>query len=154
MKLKSFMHIITGLSGILLLAMCQDSPFFHRFAKVDRDGWHSDSAAVFELPVYQKDCHANVDVWIRSTAEYTSESLTLVATAECGGNMVWRDTLSIHLYDDKGKCTGTGFPFTEYHIEAKALEIKADTNYTIRIRHIMRDNPVRGITACGIRLSE
>ncbi len=154
MKLKLFMYKTVGLSGILLFTMCQDSPFYHRHVKTDREGWLADSSAVFELPECDKDCKANVDLWIRATSEYRYESLILVATAECDRYTVWTDTLFMSLYDGKGKSTGSGFPFTEYHIDAKSLILKAGKSYKIRVRHIMRDNPVRGITDCGIRLSE
>lgn len=154
MQLKSFMYKTMGLSGILLLTMCQDSPFFHRHIKTNREKWYADSPAVFELTECTETYQVNVDVWIRATAEYKYKTLALVATAECDEQTIWTDTLSILLYNDKGKSTGIGFPFTEYHTEAKPLPLQKGENYKIRIRHIMRDNPVRGVTDCGIRLSK
>ncbi len=147
------MYLTTGLLGMLTFTMCRNSPLSFQQAKINRQEWYTHAPAVFELPVYDKDHEADVHIWLRTTTDYEFSSITLIATAECDNRTIWTDTIPLAIYDQRGKNTGSGFPFTENKVKAKPLHIKAGKTYKVKIRHAMRCNPIKGVTDCGIRLS-
>lgn len=150
--LKVFRASRIWLACTLSFTACQDSPFFHQYSSVSREGWDSDMPVVFEIKdsLIRKDMPVQIE--LRHTKDYRFKDITLVATAETEGKCVWEDTVNMELFDEKGKTTGTGLPYISNGMQAKSISLEKGKIYTFRIKHVMRCNPLDGITDIGLRI--
>ena len=143
---------IMGLSCAGMLCSCQDSPRFSAYGQVDRDAWYSEDTVV--MPVQQMDellCgKSNLDVevllGIRYTADYRYRNLSLLWELTDEGRVVARDTVHFSLYNNVGKSQGRGFVFYDTVQPSRRVSLKAGRNYEMRVTHLMRLNPIEGVT--------
>lgn len=151
---KSLRASIIWLACTLSFTACQDSLLFHQYSSVEREGWRSDSPATFLVKDSTDGIDLQVCIELRHTKEYKFKNITLVATAETEEHTVWADTVSMELFKDNGKKTGTGMPYISNQIRAKDISLEKNQIYTFKIKHIMRCDPLEGVTDIGIKISK
>ncbi|MBQ9363543.1 MAG: hypothetical protein IJT97_09035 [Bacteroidaceae bacterium] len=144
--------MVWGLVGGMICCSCHDRPSFSGYAHVDRTGWYSEDTVVMEIQ--QADTTrrnvpgqmCEMQVGIRYTADYVYRDFSLLVELVSGRRVVARDTVLFHLFDEKGRASGRGLERYDKVQPSMRVVLKADKPYVVRMTHLMRLNPVPGIT--------
>lgn len=150
--MKLFRQILIGISGMLLFTACQDMPFFTEYKSVDTQGWYATDVFVYKLPEVEENAQCNAKVCVRALQNYEYDNLALVVRMYEGKKEVSVDSVYLKLFDENGVSTGIGFPHTEYSCDIKSKQLKPGKKYKFKISHIMRLDPLQGISEVGIEL--
>lgn len=160
------MKRLIGLSllvATLALALCGCTGGRHSdFASLDPEkGWAYPDTLLFttmdttrrDVGVYDKRPHPMTTyVAIRHTNDYQYANLWLEATYTDSKGRGRIDTLNLRLADEYGRWLGKGFG-ASYQVEIPlGGRVRADSLSTVRIRHIMRVDTLKGIDRVGINL--
>lgn len=132
------------------------------FATLDAaKGWAYTDTLVFttmdttrqDLGKYERRPHPMTTyVAIRHNDSYPYANLWLEATYTDSKGQPRIDTLNLRLADEYGRWKGKGFG-SSYQIEIPlGSRVRADSLSTVRIRHIMRVDTLRGVDRVGINL--
>lgn len=143
----------------MMFCSCQDRPFFSDYAHVDRTGWYSEDTVV--MVVQQGDTTLrnvakrtfDVQVGIRYTDEYEYNDISLLVEVVSGQRVVARDTVLFQLFDEQGRALGRGLERYDKMQPSLRVALKADKPYVVRMTHLMRLNPVQGITDISCSLN-
>lgn len=133
-----------------LLVACYDGLLFSDYKSVDAQSWYASDTLVFKLPKVEEDATRDVNVKLRALQTYSYSNMALAVHLVEGQKTVSVDTVRFTIYDKEGKATGAGFPFIEYSSIIKDVHFKADKAYKIKIIHVMRLDPIEGISQVGI----
>ena len=144
--------MVWGLVGGMIFCSCQDRPSFSGYAHVDRMGWYGEDTVVMEIQradttrrnVPRQVC--DMQVGIRYTADYAYKDFSMLVELVSGKHVVARDTILFHLFDEKGRALGRGLERYDMVQPSLRVALKADKPYAVRMTHLMRLNPVQGIT--------
>lgn len=148
---------------LVTIALCACTGGRHSdFASLEpAKGWAYTDTLIFttmdttrqDLDKYEKRPHPmTAYVAIRHNDSYPYANLWLEATYTDSKGQPRIDTLNMRLADEFGRWQGKGFG-TSYQIEVSlGSRVRADSMSTVRIRHIMRVDTLRGIDRVGINL--
>jgi len=151
--LKTIKHIIIGISGILLLAGCQDIPFFSCYNAVDATGWYNRDTLVVKLPEVETPSTYDVTVSVRTIQGFKYDNLALVVKLYEGKKVISVDTVKYVVYDKEGKSNGKGFPYVEYTETLKhSYKLLPKKKFKAKITHIMRLDPFDGVCDVGMEV--
>lgn len=147
----TFRNIILGISGILLFAGCHDIPFFTQYHQVNTEAWASKDFLIFKLPEVEHAEDYDVKVAVRTIQTYKYGNLSLVLRTYEDKNLISTDTVSYKIYGENGEQKGTGFPFVEHEMPLQhTINFLPQKKYKIKISHIMRLDPLDGVSDVGI----
>ena len=147
-------RIIMGLTCMFLLGACTDSPMFFQYKPVNAMGWQSCDSVVFKLPEVEEDTPCDVSVCIRSLRSYRYQDLALVVKLKEGRTVVCTDTVKYRMLSDDGESMGEGLSFMEYDMPIKhRYTLKPDKKYKVKITHIMRLDPLDGVSEVGLSIA-
>lgn len=179
---RFFRYILYMLSTFLAggLTACHTDTVYHVYHPVSVNGWSKQDTLVYMLPdslkegcyqleisVRHTEAYPYRDIWIELASEqekpqqtYTSQtepkdSLEIPQLEASADSMIWiRDTLHLYLADEKGRWIKGGTIGSLYQFSAPAqwFCLNNKRGKTIRLIHIMKDNPLTGIHDIGIRL--
>jgi gliding motility-associated lipoprotein GldH len=99
----------------------------------------------------------NVFVTLRHTDAYAYRNLWLdIATQQPGDTSYQKGRFELTLQQSDGKWLGTGYGdiWELRHPLFKQIRFKKQGEYTIRLRQIMRDDPLMHIMNAGIRIEK
>lgn len=144
-------YIIVGLLGMLLYS-CQGSPLLSGYSHVDREGWYREDTVVIAMNSEWMDENVSSNsgtlmVGVRYTDAYRYKKISLLVALQDEKATIAQDTVHFNLFDQNGQVVGRGLGYHDAiqpAIELKALKGKG--TYKVRITHLMRQNPVQGIT--------
>jgi len=150
-------YMMKGLLGMLLCS-CQGSPGFSNYSTVDREGWYREDTVV--LPVWQPDPlrragleqQLDLTVCVRYTDEYRYRNLALLMEMVSDRELVVRDTLRFSMFDENDYVQGRGLGRYSQTVHSARVALQPDRPYEVRITHLMRLNPVRGVTDISFSL--
>lgn len=137
---------------LFLFCSCQERPLFSGYAHVDRTGWYSEDTVVMEVQKADTTRRkapeqlVNLSVGIRYTTEYEYRDFSLLVELVSGQRVVARDTVLFHLFDDENRALGRGLERFDQVQPSLQVRLKSDKPYVVRMTHLMRLNPVQGIT--------
>lgn len=135
----------------LLLASCIDTPYFAYNSDIPVEGWYARDTIVIPIQpttpnTHEQDTHT-IKVGIRNTHEYAYQSLYLLVETVEGEKILSRDTISFNISDIKGRNTGTGVAYRSHTTKTiRNQRFHPDSTHTLRISHIMRMDPIAGIS--------
>lgn len=149
--MMSVRYIIVGLLGMLLYS-CQGSPLLSGYSHVDREAWYREDTAVISMNGEWMDENVSPNggtlmVGVRYTDAYRYKKISLLVELQDEEATIARDTVHFNLFDPNGHVVGRGLGYHDAMqpaIKLKALKGKGP--YKVRITHLMRQNPVQGIT--------
>lgn len=145
--------ILTGISGMLLLASCQDIPFYSKYKSVDANAWQSRDTLVFRLPKVEEAQEYNVTVAMRAVQSFKYDNFALSVKLYEGKTLISTDTLLYNIYDKYGQHKGTGFPYVEYEGNLQhRYVLSPEKKYKVKVTHIMRLDPMDGVADVGLFL--
>lgn len=154
MKLKRIIPI--SIYSVIALTSCQKHDGINVFEPVDVDGWAKTDSVTFNIPNTEKSKEYEFSVQCRITRNYAFKDLWLEVMQEYGDSAHHTtiiDTLCMTLADDNGNFNGNGRSLLEYQEKLRKIILREDDQATIRISHIMNEDPLKGIHDIGILLT-
>ena len=154
MKTNSlFLVAVLGVA-LLWLTACDNKRVYESYYSPGESGWHSDSAAVFNVPINDIFKQYNILVQVRNNAEYPNCNLWLFIESQSPTGKIKNDTIECLLANAKGEWIGRGwgslyfihFPFQQN------VKFQENGNYKFTIRQGMRTHELKGIHDIGIRV--
>lgn len=85
-------------------------------------------------------------VGVRYTNDYSYRDIALLVELKSGKRVISRDTLLFNLFDNENQAEGRGLGRYDLDLPVREVTLKADKPYEVRVSHLMRMNPVQGIT--------
>ncbi|MDE5786077.1 MAG: gliding motility lipoprotein GldH [Duncaniella sp.] len=141
-------HLLSLLLGALtiILAGCDTSGEDTLFTNLPDEGWaYTDTLSFTPRPG-----RGALSIAVRHDASYPYSNLWLEVAVARQGKNVSADTVNLTLCDPYGRWLGQGFGGS-YQIEIPVAQYVAlDSLTTLRVRHIMRCDTIRGIDQVGI----
>lgn len=143
---------------MFLLNACYTDTRYHVYQAVSgEEGWDKSDSLAFHLPVGLSSGEYRMEIGLRHTGEYPYRDIWLSVTQLEGDSIPPRtDTLHIYLTDEKGHWVQSGAMgglYQHVYVSDKPVIFSTDSIERIfRITHLMRQNPLPGISDVGIRL--
>lgn len=145
------------LSLILLsLAACDPDKVIDEYNTVKNSVWDVDSVQNFTFIIFRKDQYHNIYFNIRNDRSYEFSNLWLFVTIIPPRGESKTDSVQVMLADPSGKWLGRGFSgiYDNRLIYMQNVYFPETGNYTISLRHGMRQTRLKGITDIGIRVEK
>ncbi len=141
------------------LSSCDEATVYHKYQAIpDNAGWHREDSLFFYFPQNLLPMEYALEIGVRNTCMYPYKDIWLAVT-EVKGDSVWEsttDTLHLYLTDEEGRWNREGSVGGYYQstfVCDRPLVVAADSvGRGMCVVHIMRDNPLQGISDVGIRL--
>ena len=132
---------------LLLITSCTGHNRFHSYLPVNKDGWkRTDTLCFHAVPIDTNRNCMEISLGIRHTHKYPYRDIYV---------SIGKDTLHIDLADEQGRWKGKGIgDMRLVQQEASISLTDMDSCGTIRIHHIMRHDPLPGISDIGIEVHE
>ncbi|MDR0732989.1 MAG: gliding motility lipoprotein GldH [Dysgonamonadaceae bacterium] len=149
--------ISTGATGLLffLLASCVQDEAFFEYHSFQKSGWNREAAAIFSVDIDNTTDLFDISVEIRNNNDYSFRNIWLLVDFQSPGGNVRTDTIGMYLADVSGKWYGTGISLYSLTIPYKtAVRFPEKGAYTCFIRHGMSENPLKGISDVGLKVSK
>ena len=150
-------RLLTALAlGIVLgLTACGSEVLFAGSKPLDAAiGWASDDVAKFDWQVSDTLQRLDFFIDLRHNQDYPFTNLYLFVDYTFPNGLARRDTISCELADDRGRWFGSGIGnLIEHRIgfrQNTGFPLKGD--YTVKIAHGMRVDPLPGMLDVGFRL--
>lgn len=161
-RMPLFCHNIkyVGMMGVLLylLEACHTDTRYHVYQPVlGSDGWQKKDSLVFNLPPDVSSGAYGMEIGIRNTGVYPYRDIWLSVTRlEVDSLPAHTDTVHMYLADDKGRWGhegAIGGLYQQTYVCEKPVVLLTDSvGRSFRVTHLMRRNPLPGISDVGIRL--
>lgn len=155
---SSIRNIMKGLLGMSLLCACNGSPCLSDYSHVDIDGWYADDTVLMNVQRADTSIHNAIEkemamrVGVRFTELYEYRNLALEVQLLCNDAVAQRDTVYYTLYNNKDRANGRGLLYHDVEMEVSTVSIDPSKKYDVSIRHIMRQNPLSGISEVSVVL--
>lgn len=158
-------HIVTGLFIACLLYSCGNETIVNEFQLVVHHRWDKQTEFLFNVDIRDASVPYDVFLQLRNNNTYpyqniwifyAEQQMTLpISSAPVESPALLppavSDTIEYLLADDFGKWTGNGVTLFQNRLPIKQQYHFPDTGqYTISLRHGMRDNPLKGIENVGL----
>lgn len=157
-------HALLLITALLALAGCKRAPIVHQYKSVPLGGWSRSDTLTFRTDSISADRDATFSVGVCTSVacEYPYQELWLIAeqdwqekpdTAEGSTPHTLRtDTICCRITNEEGDPLGKGVTQRQISTPVATVHLKEGSQGTFRLRHIMNDNSLTGITAIGIEL--
>ena len=147
----------TGLIGLLLLLVvaCAPKEIFFEYHSFKNNGWDRADAAVFHINMDNTTDLFDVSLEIRNNNDYPFRNIWLFVDSKTPGGDIRNDTIKVNLADVYGKWQGTGISLYSLTVPFKTgVRFPQAGTYTYSIRHGMQENPLKGISDIGLKISK
>ena len=132
--------------GVLLIA-CHGGLSSAGYQVAGSNAWYREDT--IELSLLQCDLcpQHDLSVIVRYTDEYRYRNLDLLAELQGeDGTVVCRDTLHFDMFDERDHPLGSGFGRYAQTARRASVALQPGCAYRLRLVHLMRLNPLQGIT--------
>lgn len=148
--------MMAGLLGLLPFS-CQDSPVFSNYRAIDKEAWYREDTIVMPVGQPVGECHGqgeqqlDMTVCVRYTDAFRYRNLSLLLEWVSEQRVVARDTLQFSMFNERDGVLGNGFGRYARTVRSM-VALPLDKPYEVRIAHLMRLNPLCGITDVSFSL--
>lgn len=147
--------LISKLIGcfLLLLTACQGNTSYHSYQPIQIEGWYRHDTLTYYLDsCYTEGLIDKLQIGIRHTDSYPYQDLWIGILTIAKDSITREQTDSIHLFlaDSNGVWEGTGIGETRVFIHEKTFPLKIDSIIGIKVFHLMKEQPLKGINDVGI----
>lgn len=155
---KLLQHAMLAAAAATIGSCSYNPNDYSGFAEIDADGWRADRTFVFMPEIQDSIARGTLSLFVRHTNDYPYSNLWVELEsqqpADSGHIEVRRDTFSIELADIYGNWYGSGSG-TSFQLKDTVITGFAMLNEApLRLRHIMRPDPVDGLEQIGIIFEE
>lgn len=140
----------------VLLSSCNRGEVYYKFHPIKNGSWNKQTGYNFLLDSLTVLPEEKYDLFLEivNGKQYPYRNLWLIVLQNVSDTAFVTDTVEIKLADAHGKWLGNGSAgLYQLSVPYKA-SIALDTarRYFVRIRHGMKDDPVKGIEKVGVRM--
>lgn len=147
-SLLAFLVIAT-----LLVSCGGNKALYYEFRELSADGWSMSESCNYELDLKDTTQLYEIYVDVRHSGTYSYQNLWLFVERISPDSTVVNDTIACDLADYTGKWLGDGsgsvYLFTAPYLQ---FDAKEPGKYAFNIKHGMRDENLKGISAIGLRI--
>lgn len=153
--IKSPINICTlGRTLFILFALisCNGNTAYHTYQNLPSAGWQKQDTLEYILPSYLAGKSYQMEIGLRHTENYAYQDIWLKVLHPLSPQ-IHPDTLHLKLADQWGNWQGKGTSGNLYQYTNNQVIHLSSADSLLQIVHIMRDNPLKGISDVGIKLS-
>ena len=152
-KTSSYIRIAGGIICLLFsLAACDNQTIYHTYQNLSIEGWKKTDTLKYQLPAQLAGKQYDLEVGLRHTENYPYQDIWMEILYPLSPDR-HPDTLHITLADKQGNWKGNGTSSNLYQYTSPHHPVTfSPSDSMIQIVHIMRDEPLKGISDVGIRL--
>jgi len=156
MKMRSILFkLLIFFSMILGIVSCSHKEIFFDYYSLTNAEWNRDNPAVFHVKIENLSQPYNVSIEIRNNDDYPFSNIWLFIDYTLPNGNTRTDTVSADLADVYGKWYGKGLSLYNLSIPYENTVLFPDTGtYIYSIRQGMRENPLKGISDIGLKISK
>ena len=148
-KLSVFILILGGIIS------CTHKEIFFTYHSFASSEWSRDNPAVFNVKIDDNFQAYNLSVEIRNSDDYPFSNIWLFIDCNAPDGKQRTDTIGADLADIYGKWYGKGLSLYNLSIPYETSFLFPDTGtYIYSIRQGMREDPLRGISDIGLKVSK
>ena len=143
-------------AGVTIFAACDANRVFEQTQNINNTAWLYEQIPQFKASIADTNQLYNVDLQIRHNTSYLYSNiyLKLTTTYPSGKKSTSQINLVLAEKDGKWKGSGMGSTYTlPFNIQQNA-KFPEKGDYTFAIEQDMRDNPLAGVMAVGIRIEK
>ena len=140
---------------VFLCCACSNKEIFSEFHSFPSSVWDKDNIVQFEVAVTDTISYHDVVIEVRSNDDYQFRNLWLFVNFKTPDGKVRSDTINGELADMYGKWHGKGISLYTLPLPfEQSVMYPVSGTYTYSIRQGMRENPLKGISDIGLRISK
>ena len=136
-----------------LLLSCNQSNIYSNYYNFEDKIWHSDASIVFDFNSRNEEL-LNFNLILSYSNEYPFQNIySSYSLLDSEKNILKSDMIELQLFDKKyGYPLGDGIfkNFTVDTLIIKSLEIKKNQEYTLLVKHSMRDDQLLGVSRLAL----
>jgi gliding motility-associated lipoprotein GldH len=146
--------------GILLLILpciisCSHKEIYFEFHSIGNTAWSRVDTAIFKINVENNAIPCDVSLEVRNNEEYAFRNIWLFVEIETPSGSVRRDTINADLADIYGRWYGKGLSLHTLSIPYETgFQFPYPGIYTYKLIQGMREDPLKGITDIGLKISK
>jgi len=137
---------------------CNQREVYYTFRNIKDVEWSKRDTLVFNIDSSSIEANAvyNVFIEVLNNGNYPYRNIWFYTQDNFNDTIFESDSKQYMLADEFGKWHGSGFgAIYQLSLEYKeAVRIKEKRNYTVKIVHGMRDEPLEGIEKIGLKLEK
>ncbi|MDR0333572.1 MAG: gliding motility lipoprotein GldH [Dysgonamonadaceae bacterium] len=144
---------------VILFPACNRGEVFYRFHHIPQGQWRTNDVVIFLMDSldFRQDKKHIISIELSANSTYPYQDLWLFVEHNFYTDSIFEiDSIQVFLVDEFGKRLGSGVGGLRQLSVPFTGDIALDTAivYEMRIRHGMRDNPLRGIEKVGVKVLE
>ncbi|MCK9447489.1 MAG: gliding motility lipoprotein GldH [Bacteroidales bacterium] len=135
---------------------CQPNTLFDQVQSIETDGWSISNEIPFNFDVQDTNQLYSFFMHIRNDDSYRYSNLYVFMHTRFPNGNITRDTIECVLADPTGKWFGKGTGRFQDHkiLLNPSIKFPLQGIYQIQIEQAMREEPLKGIKAVGIRIEQ
>jgi len=147
-----FLYII--ILFLVVFSSCDSKYIFEDYKTISHEGWNRDSVILFNMTVKNIDHLYKMYVNVRNMGNYSKRNLWLSVNIIYPDGRLLSDTVEFYLADEVGIWEGKGIGdlYDNQFFYKKDIFFPVIGEYSVSLRHIMKEKNLRGITDIGIQL--
>ena len=155
---KNILTINTGLllwAVSLLFNSCYSDTQYYTYQKLPSNNWNRTDTLSFLLEKPLPTGKYQIEIGIRHSVQYAYCDLWLGVLTESDSLSMPTDTLHIEMASKQGQWKGdsSGGLFQLVYPKNISINVEGkDSLRSVRIFHLMKDNPLKGVSNVGIRI--
>ena len=150
MKRIHTLAISIGLFCLALFTACQDHLYYTLYQDMPQHQWDSNDSLCFSIPPTEQDLDVAITLGVRTTSSFRYKDIVARAELLDGDSVISPIPMNIMLYNNQGEETSQGILMMEKYSRPQAFHMQANHNYTMRVTHMMRLNPLDEVQSVGI----
>ena len=135
---------------LCLLFSCRPTTLYYHYEPVNPEGWSVTDTLRYELPQAASDRLYTLSIGVRFNQKLRYQDLFLVV--EQRQPIPSRDTIQMHLANERGRWQARGVTLHELETVVAATRLDTTQQNTFLIYHIMHPQEITGITEVGLRV--
>ncbi len=131
------------------LLSCRPRTLYYHYEPVNPEGWRVTDTLRYELPQAASDRLYTLSIGVRFNQKLCYQDLFLVV--EQRQPIPSRDTVQVHLANERGRWQGRGVTLHDVETVVTATRLDTTQQNTFLIYHIMNPQEITGITEVGLK---
>lgn len=139
---------------IVFISSCHQNLSYEKYIPVDKGLWNSSQHFFFPVEIKDTSILYNIYVNVRNTDDYSFSNLWLNIGTKFPDNESFEKRIDLTLADSTGKWLGQsqGDLYDEQILIQQNAFFQKQGTYTFSLEQIMRQDPLPGILAIGLRV--
>lgn len=153
--MKLIFRIFIVVLLVALFASCGRDTVYHSYRPVSNDGWQREDTLLFALPSSIPGGDYDVEIGLRHHEDYPYRDLWLAYGFASDVSKSLADSVQLTLAYESGNWHGNGAAglYQYSSLSPRPIHLMDErTDSVLRIVHLMKDEPLKGICDVGIRL--